>query len=238
METSVQAAQGSLSITKLISEADPVVQGVMIGLALASVLCWAIGLEKLLRFAGFSAQLKRIEKHHSPIEDGWLVQRFKVAAGNEPLLHGEHRVEYETRLERALGQESRRELRRLQSGLALLATVGSTAPFVGLFGTVWGIMNSFTGIAAAKDTSLAVVAPGIAEALLATAMGLVAAIPAVIFYNLANVFLTNSAERLASAGTSYAKAAAEAAFEHDRVNSLKTISANDRVVANGGIGIR
>jgi biopolymer transport protein ExbB/TolQ len=87
----------------------------------------------------------------------------------------------------------------------LLATVGSTAPFIGLFGTVWGIMNSFTSIAAAKDTSLAVVAPGIAEALLATAVGLAAAIPAVVIYNLANVFLSNNAERLSIAASRYAK---------------------------------
>ena len=78
----------------------------------------------------------------------------------------------------------RDEARRIAAGTGLLATIGATAPFIGLFGTVWGIMNSFMGIARAQTTNLAVVAPGIAEALLATAMGLVAAIPAVIFYNL------------------------------------------------------
>jgi biopolymer transport protein ExbB/TolQ len=87
-------------------------------------------------------------------------------------------------------------LKRLEAGLSLLATVGSTAPFVGLFGTVWGIMNSFTSIAASKDTSLAVVAPGIAEALLATAFGLVAAIPAVIAYNKLATSLSGIAHRL------------------------------------------
>jgi len=91
------------------------------------------------------------------------------------------------------------------SGLPFLATVGATAPFIGLFGTVWGIMRSFTGIAAAKDTSLAVVAPGIAEALFATAIGLAAAIPAVIFYNQANVLLGNVAARMTAAVTKYAK---------------------------------
>ncbi len=89
--------------------------------------------------------------------------------------------------------------------MPFLATVGSTAPFVGLFGTVWGIMHSFTGIAAAKDTSLAVVAPGIAEALFATAVGLAAAIPAVIFYNQANVALGRVAERLSATVTRFAK---------------------------------
>jgi hypothetical protein len=99
-------------------------------------------------------------------------------------------------------------MQRLQSGLSLLATVGATAPFVGLFGTVWGIMHSFTGIAVAKDTSLAVVAPGIAEALFATAIGLAAAIPAVIFYNQANVLLGNVAARMTAAVTKYAKSRA------------------------------
>ena len=96
-------------------------------------------------------------------------------------------------------------MQRLQFGLSFLATVGATAPFVGLFGTVWGIMHSFTGIAAAKDTSLAVVAPGIAEALFATAVGLAAAIPAVIFYNQANVLLGSVAARMTAAVTKYAK---------------------------------
>ena len=93
--------------------------------------------------------------------------------------------------------------------------------FIGLFGTVWGIMNSFAGIAAAKDTSLAVVAPGIAEALLATAVGLAAAIPAVIFYNLANVFLSNSAERLAIAAGRYGKTYALGAAWDRAVASLQ-----------------
>jgi biopolymer transport protein ExbB/TolQ len=91
------------------------------------------------------------------------------------------------------------ELKRLESGLAYLATVGSTAPFVGLFGTVWGIMNSFTAIAQSHDTSLAVVAPGIAEALFATALGLVAAIPAVVAYNKFATALSGLAQRLNTA---------------------------------------
>ena len=96
---------------------------------------------------------------------------------------GESRSEFETRIEKAMRLAARFELSKLQPRLRFLATVGSTAPFVGLFGTVWGIMNSFTAIAGQQDTSLAVVAPGIAEALFATALGLVAAIPAVVAYN-------------------------------------------------------
>ncbi len=109
------------------------------------------------------------------------------------------------RLERSLQMEAGEQMQRLQAGLSFLATVGSTAPFVGLFGTVWGIMHSFGGIAAAKDTSLATVAPGIAEALFATAIGLAAAIPAVLFYNQANVSLSRIAARLSVAVARLAK---------------------------------
>jgi biopolymer transport protein TolQ len=93
------------------------------------------------------------------------------------------RTSLQERIERVMGVTVGREMERLERFMPFLATVGSTAPFVGLFGTVWGIMNSFNSIAASKNTSLAVVAPGIAEALFATALGLVAAIPAVIAYN-------------------------------------------------------
>jgi biopolymer transport protein ExbB/TolQ len=134
-----------------------------------------------------------------------LAARFRALASSEPRPATYAASEFQSNLERSLQSESATLLRHLQSGLSLLATVGSTAPFIGLFGTVWGIMNSFTSIAAAKDTSLAVVAPGIAEALLATAVGLAAAIPAVVFYNLANVFLSNNAERLTIAAGRYAK---------------------------------
>ena len=99
------------------------------------------------------------------------------------------------RVERAMRGAVRGELKRIETGLPFLATVGSAAPFIGLFGTVWGIMHSFTAIASAKDTSLAVVAPGIAEALFATAIGLAAAIPAVVAYNQISVSLGRAAER-------------------------------------------
>ena len=133
-----------------------------------------------------------------------LAARFRAIAALEP---GHKRLaDYQAGLAQSLQAEISTELRQLQSGLPFLATVGSTAPFVGLFGTVWGVMNSFVGIASAKDTSLAVVAPGIAEALMATAIGLAAAIPAVIFYNLANVFLSNSSERLGVAAFQFARA--------------------------------
>jgi len=127
----------------------------------------------------------------------WLAGRLFAAAQRQANpLPGESRSDIEARLEKAMRLTARAELSRLQPRLRFLATVGSTAPFVGLFGTVWGIMNSFTAIAAQKDTSLAVVAPGIAEALFATALGLVAAIPAVIAYNQISGSLSRSSERI------------------------------------------
>ena len=100
------------------------------------------------------------------------------------------------RVERAMSVAIGREVTKLESGMTFLASVGSTAPFIGLFGTVWGIMNSFSAIASSNNTSLAVVAPGIAEALFATALGLVAAIPAVIAYNVFSTQLNRYADRL------------------------------------------
>jgi biopolymer transport protein ExbB/TolQ len=109
------------------------------------------------------------------------------------------------RLERAMRSAAKTALRNYEKGLPFLATVGSAAPFVGLFGTVWGIMNSFTSIAQAKDTSLAVVAPGITEALFATGLGLAAAIPAVVAYNQITVSLGRSSARIGAAAAALAK---------------------------------
>jgi biopolymer transport protein ExbB/TolQ len=204
-------APTGLSYWRLVENADPVVQAVMLGLAVASVLCWTICFEKLLRYSVFSRQVRETERFADSsitVTGGWLSKRFQLLAKQEVREPGEHRSGFQERIERILSLEITAQLRRLQAGLSILATVGSTAPFVGLFGTVWGIMNSFSSIAAAKDTSLAVVAPGIAEALLATAIGLAAAIPAVIFYNLANVFLSTCFERLTVVASCYAKSVA------------------------------
>jgi biopolymer transport protein ExbB/TolQ len=231
MDAQTPLISHGLSFVKLIEDADPVVQFVMLGLFLASALCWAIGFEKLIRYALFSRQVRNFErfaeaKRGEEISVLRLAARMKALANLE-LLPAAHAIsDYQANLDRSFQAETATELRRLQAGLPLLATVGSTAPFVGLFGTVWGIMNSFTGIAAAKDTSLAVVAPGIAEALLATAIGLAAAIPAVIFYNLANVFLSNSAERLTIAAGRYArKLANEARGESSAISFQEKRSA-------------
>ncbi len=184
------------SIYGLVMSADPVVKGVMILLALASVACWAIIFEKIIRLSMLRPAIRRLQKvadgRLSPdnqkgivgdILDAAEAERDVETAGNESL------SEFRHRLERAMRAALKTDLNKVESGLTFLATVGSAAPFVGLFGTVWGIVHSFTSIAQQKDTSLAVVAPGIAEALVATALGLAAAIPAVVAYNMIAVAL-------------------------------------------------
>jgi biopolymer transport protein ExbB len=179
--------------------ADIVVKAVMVGLAFASVVTWTIWLAKALELmtakAGAGRSLRRLEQAGSldraaldmagrrgrlrgPV--GALVASAQDEIGRSADL-GEDGIK--ERVAIALSRIEARAGRAMAKGTGLLATIGSTAPFVGLFGTVWGIMNSFIGISQAKTTNLAVVAPGIAEALLATAIGLVAAIPAVIIYN-------------------------------------------------------
>jgi TolQ protein len=181
----------------LLISADPVVKTAIAILAFFSVWCWAIIVDKAIELIKVRRIVARIERDLD--NDGYLVPNGRdlhhpvstvLEAGNREWLEGrpadgefESRAETRDRIERAMRAALSGELRRLQKRLPFLATVGSAAPFIGLFGTVWGIMNSFTSIARSHDTSLAVVAPGIAEALLATAIGLVAAIPAVMAYN-------------------------------------------------------
>ncbi len=204
----------------LLINSGPVVKGVLLTLAAASVASWAIAFEKLFRMLAFSRQVSGLAAGAGAIEArNWLALRFRAVADAEPAPCGETRSEFNARLERSLQIEASAQLQRLQAGLPFLATVGSTAPFIGLFGTVWGIMHSFSGIAAAKDTSLATVAPGIAEALFATAIGLAAALPAVLFYNQANVSLSRLATRLSAAVASIAKERAYASsFKGDFMN--------------------
>jgi biopolymer transport protein ExbB/TolQ len=179
----------AVSIYELVLNADIVVQTVMALLVLLSLVCWAIILEKSIRLSGFARQVSRLERSvtsldGSPAASAWFARSI-YAAGAEYAedIAAATRSEQQAGIEKAMRSRARATLSRLQRRVRFLATVGSTAPFIGLFGTVWGIMNSFTAIAAQKDTSLAVVAPGIAEALFATALGLVAAIPAVFAYN-------------------------------------------------------
>ncbi len=202
-ETVASGAAHDLSLASLILNADPVVQGVIVLLALASILCWGLIFEKVVRLMGLKRQVRALEEvaHGAalPSGSGRGYANAVVAAGEFERQVGHDRNEGQNdvrlRVERAMRGAVRGELKRIETGLPFLATVGSAAPFIGLFGTVWGIMHSFTAIAQAKDTSLAVVAPGIAEALFATAIGLAAAIPAVVAYNQISVSLGRAAER-------------------------------------------
>ncbi|RDV05834.1 tonB-system energizer ExbB [Undibacter mobilis] len=181
--------------------ADIVVKAVMIGLAFASVLTWTVWLAKLLELMLASGKLRRGIKALGgarswddataafPANDSGVARLVREADAELKLSSdavAPHPLSPDGVKERIASRFERVEAaagRAMMRGTSILATIGATAPFVGLFGTVWGIMNSFIGISKAQTTNLAVVAPGIAEALLATALGLVAAIPAVVMYN-------------------------------------------------------
>jgi len=206
-------AGDGFSLYAMFLAADPVVKAVMAGLALASVASWAIILEKIVRLARLRRDLALLERVAQGAADGasarGLVQSLLRSAESEAEdggSRGEDRSEVRVRLERAMRATLKCELQRQEQGLPFLATVGSAAPFVGLFGTVWGIMNSFTAIGQQQDTSLATVAPGIAEALFATALGLAAAIPAVMAYNAIAVSLGRSSQQAGVAIAGIAKA--------------------------------
>ena len=185
-----------LSPWSMFKNADIIVQGVMLGLAFASLVTWTVGIAKTMEL---SAAQRRLKKALRRIADSRSLSEAQLALGDKhsvlsALLAAAMR---EGRMSAGISSDAgikeraassfseivRAEARRVRFGMGALATIGATSPFVGLFGTVWGIMNSFIGISKSQTTNLAVVAPGIAEALLATAIGLVAAIPAVIIYN-------------------------------------------------------
>jgi biopolymer transport protein ExbB/TolQ len=187
-ETSV-AAGPDYTVWALVIQADPVVKGVMLILVLASVACWAIILEKFIAIWRLNRSIRSLAAkggHRRRDLAGEVLAAGEQEAGLEL---GDSPTEKRYRVETAMRAALKAQLHRLEVGLPFLATIGSAAPFIGLFGTVWGIVNSFTAIAQQKDTSLAVVAPGIAEALIATALGLAAAIPAVMAYNMIAVAL-------------------------------------------------
>src|SRR6516225_4278666 len=185
-----------LSPWSMFLSADILVKAVMVGLAVASLLTWTILIAKTIELSSarkrLRAALRRAAEARSLAEaqralgsgDGVLSALLSAALREARLSAGiSSDSGIKERAASSFGEISRAEARRIRLGMGLLATIGATAPFVGLFGTVWGIMNSFIGISKAQTTNLAVVAPGIAEALLATAVGLAAAIPAVIIYN-------------------------------------------------------
>ncbi len=175
--------------------ADIIVKAVMIGLAFASLITWTVWVAKSLELRGARVAVRgglRILANCATLAQA----HERLRNGSDPVAQLVHAAASEIRLsanlhgdglkERIAWQLERIEMaasRKISRGTGVLATIGSTAPFIGLFGTVWGIMDSFIGISKAHTTNLAVVAPGIAEALLATALGLVAAIPAVVIYN-------------------------------------------------------
>ena len=201
-----------ISILGLFWKADWVVKLVMVGLLAASVGVWAIAIDKFILYARTRQAMKHFETvfwSGQSLEDLYRALSARptdsmaslfVAAMREwkRSFEGPHPAvaSLQMRLEKVMDVTIQREVERLERWLLVLATVGSASPFVGLFGTVWGIMNSFQAIAVSKNTSLAVVAPGIAEALLATAIGLVAAIPATIFYNKFSSEVNKQATRL------------------------------------------
>lgn len=201
----------NLSVVSLFMNADPVVKGVMILLLAASIWSWAVIVDKLINLGRASRLARGYEARAAAARDASELvgeaddaahPAHKVlAAGFDECAQGapgeaETAAERRDRIERAMRLALSGELRRLELRLPFLATLGSAAPFIGLFGTVWGIMHSFASIAAANNTSLAVVAPGIAEALFATATGLAAAIPAVVAYNKFTVEIGRFAGRM------------------------------------------
>jgi len=201
-DESASSPFGGISIVSLFLRADPLVKTVLIVLLLASLWSWAIIINKGLALSGLKRRASKFEKvfwsgqsldeifaQFSSRNDHPFVAVFisGVREWRRAFEHGNPRESVvagvKDRVDKAMSVTISRETDAIEGQIGFLATVANTAPFVGLFGTVWGIMNSFAAIAARHDTTLAVVAPGIAEALFATAMGLLAAIPAAIFYN-------------------------------------------------------
>ncbi|MDB5470008.1 MAG: tolQ [Caulobacter sp.] len=191
----------SFSFVALFFKADWVIKGVMVGLAIASLVSWAVIIDKFVRFGGLNRQANAFE---DKVGSGRPLEEIAQEAGNSKhplprLLNAALREWRDTRakgaigdtqtalliqrIDRVLDSNIARESQKAEEGLGTLAIVATASPFIGLFGTVWGIMNAFKNIALEQNTSLPVVAPAIAEALFATALGLIAAIPAYIAYN-------------------------------------------------------
>ena len=205
-------SSSDLSLFSLFWQAHWLVKSVMIGLMICSVWVWAIAIDKTFLFRRMRKGMDRFEQ---AFWSGQSLEELYKSLSSKPThsmaalfvaamrewkrsLEGQARsfAGLQMRIEKVMDVTIAREVERLERRLLVLATVGSAGPFIGLFGTVWGIMTSFQSIAASKNTSLAVVAPGIAEALFATAIGLVAAIPATIFYNKFASEVNKQAQRL------------------------------------------
>jgi len=211
-QSALPMASSDVSLIALFMQAAWIVKAVMLGLLACSVWVWAIAIDKILLYARTKRAMDRFEQAFwsgQSIEELYRTLSAKptqsmaacfVAAMREWKRSFESQSRsfagLQMRIEKVMNVSIAREVERLERRLLVLATVGSAGPFVGLFGTVWGIMSSFQSIAASKNTSLAVVAPGIAEALFATAIGLIAAIPATIFYNKFISEVNRQAQRL------------------------------------------
>ena len=198
-QSALPVASSDVSLIALFLQAHIVVKFVMLGLLSCSIWVWAIAIDKIFLYARTRRAMDRFEQAFwsgQSIDDLYRALSAKPTHSMAALFvaamrewkrsfesHSRSFAGLQTRIDKVMSVSIAREIERLDRRLLVLATVGSAGPFVGLFGTVWGIMSSFQSIAAAKNSSLAVVAPGIAEALFATAMGLIAAIPATIFYN-------------------------------------------------------
>lgn len=211
-QSALPVASADVSLIALFWQAHIVVKFVMLGLLSCSVWVWAIAIDKIFLYARTKRSMDRFEQAFwsgQSIDELYRALSAKpthsmaalfVAAMREWKRSFESQSRsfagLQMRIDKVMSVSIAREIERLERRLLVLATVGSAGPFVGLFGTVWGIMSSFQSIAASKNTSLAVVAPGIAEALFATAMGLIAAIPATIFYNKFISEVNRQAQRL------------------------------------------
>ncbi len=201
-----------LSLWGLFLSASPVVKVVMLGLLGASVWCWAIIIDKTILFRRAKREMDTFEDvfwSGQSLDELYRSLQDKPTSGLPAIFvaamrewkrsfegSGRQVASLAQRIDKVLDVTIQREVERLDSRLVFLASIGSAGPYIGLFGTVWGIMTAFTSIAASKNTSLAVVAPGIAEALFATAIGLFAAIPAVLAYNKLQAQVSKSQTRL------------------------------------------
>jgi biopolymer transport protein TolQ len=211
----MESGAEQITVFSLFLQADPVVKVVMLILAIASIWSWAVAVDKWMQFGDLEQSARKFERDFfsgrtvDEIDDRGsdkprdALARVFAAASREfrdarrtGMPTGDAANLLLARADRLMQAQVSRELGRAARNLGVLATVGASAPFIGLFGTVWGIMNAFTNIAQQQQTNLAVVAPGIAEALFATGLGLVAAIPAVIFYNKFSGDLDRFADRL------------------------------------------
>ncbi len=211
-QSALPLAPSDVSILSLFMQAHWIVKSVMLGLLGCSIWVWAIAIDKTLLFARTRKAMDRFEQS---FWSGQSLEELYRSLSSRPThsmaalfvaamrewkrsFEGQARsfAGLQMRIDKVMDVTIAREIERLERRLLVLATVGSASPFIGLFGTVWGIMTSFQSIAASKNTSLAVVAPGIAEALFATAIGLVAAIPATIFYNKFVSEVNKQAQRL------------------------------------------